>query len=447
MRTLLLIFYFLLYAPVLNAGECDVLLSADQLKKLLKTSNFNLLSNIEKKDLSFIYPHMRLCPDEYLALPLAKNEKENLKKYFQKTELDQIASYIIDNLSNIDLDQEIEHYKKVFHAVHGKSANYGHDMRTIIDKRDAFLMDKKNICSEANVDTTNMGPVRDQQNTNWCFAYAAADIYSFYAKQTISGLDMAILNNNFSVDRARETLFRHQTLKNYTDQQSPHMLHTLGITKETIEYQNTEAAMIGGYPGETIKIGLQKGLCLEKDLPSSHQDGIALTELAVAAANYKTYKFDGVEGCVNRLSQAQKLLKNLSVNDIHNIIEKSDYKTAMLNLRNKNCKNLVYLKNKKVTKSDNIRDQFNLINRKLNQKEPVIVGYRYSMIDGETSSGHGSVIIGRRFNEQTKRCEYKIRNSFGTSYLHSKLVKSSDGHFWVGEENLKNNLISTTAMD
>ena len=89
------------------------------------------------------------------------------------------------------------------------------------------------------------------------------------------------------------------------------------------------------------------------------------------------------------------------------------------------------------------------INRVLEKGEPIYLAYHSSVLmnginipnsvyynSGESS--HASVITGRRFNPETNKCEYLIKNSYGTGCsLYARNLECENGQIWLPEELLE----------
>ncbi len=66
--------------------------------------------------------------------------------------------------------------------------------------------------------------------------------------------------------------------------------------------------------------------------------------------------------------------------------------------------------------------------------------------DEEVEKGcgaHASVIVGRKWNTKTNSCEYKVRNSWGTScggYVPEIKARCRKGNFYLTEEELADHL-------
>lgn len=94
----------------------------------------------------------------------------------------------------------------------------------------------------------------------------------------------------------------------------------------------------------------------------------------------------------------------------------------------------------------------NGVNEGLEAGRIVGIGYHTNHIvppkDRQKEDVHASTIIGRKYDEKTKACEYKLRNSWGPecdSYLKSPEVRCvHGGAIWISEATLKRSLIDAT---
>ncbi len=416
---------------------------------------------IKGRYISDNYQKLLDCPTEHLALAKTEKEKSNLKKMYVSVMLNKSPNFILDNYDSIDVDQEIERYKRIHHAVYRGSSSYSPGMLEIINSRSYALRDAKKICSDRKVDTTSMGPVRDQQDTGWCYASAAADVLSWHSKKKVSMVDIAILHNNFSVETLRsrkEWLDRLENLSpfykdlltkaGYIKNDESSVAPTISdINRAKLEIHVTDGGTDGAFTEKAMGIAMTQGVCSEIDIPSDKgNDTLGTRRLS---AYYSKYFPDAINSsqCVNLNGQTKAMFPNLNLKQIEEIIDRTDPFKLLLKLRNANCKQTIQFPNKKVVSAfvPQVRETLRLINAQLDKRQPSILMYDTSMISDQ-SGGHASTIIGRRFNETKKICEYQIRNSYGPA-AHSKKVKYDNGNYWVDERTLKAHTHGVTAID
>jgi hypothetical protein len=96
----------------------------------------------------------------------------------------------------------------------------------------AFPSMEKNECGPVDLRTSSCLPqAKNQSDTDWCYAYAAADMVSYHFCQEVSPA-------------------------------------ALGLLTSEANRKPGEFWIRGGWQDETIKLGNEHGFCLEKDLPS-----------------------------------------------------------------------------------------------------------------------------------------------------------------------------------
>ena len=61
---------------------------------------------------------------------------------------------------------------------------------------------------------------------------------------------------------------------------------------------------------------------------------------------------------------------------------------------------------------------------------------------------HASLIIGRKYNQETNSCEYLIRNSYGSSCNnYHPTLRCKNGQFWLSEETLEKAFVKTLRLE
>ena len=92
----------------------------------------------------------------------------------------------------------------------------------------------------------------------------------------------------------------------------------------------------------------------------------------------------------------------------------------------------------------------NTINNRLEKGELLGVTYNSSVLsdpyDFEDGS-HASTIVARRFNYDSFKCEYLVRNSWGDSCHYSDEYECKEGNIWLPEEKLVRSIKGVTFVD
>nr|WP_295905428.1 C1 family peptidase [uncultured Bdellovibrio sp.] len=261
----------------------------------------------------------------------------------------------------------------------------------------------------------DLGPVRNQDGVGWCYAFSAADMITFKNKGRayVSASDVAT---------------------QYISQQQ-----NISITSGPI------VTFGGGVPVEAMKIAAKKGVCTEASVPSEVNRGSDIYE-----AYYNLFRISkslqttgqGKEYCAGAAQAYQKFFPSSSPQEIARTIATEPPWRVVAKLQSKNCptrysagfgENDVTAETNKTKIPQVIKNQFDL-------KKPVMISYPIKLIMKKhpTADGmHASVLVGRKFNAKTKKCEYLIRNSFGRSCDgYNKSLKCESGNIWVAENDL-----------
>lgn len=270
------------------------------------------------------------------------------------------------------------------------------------------------------------GPVRDQDSGGSCYAFAAADLLSYYTKYEVSATDIAIQNNagiNY-IEKAFYDLYKN----------------SLGMV---------EKDFTGGKVSKAINHSLAKGLCLEKSFPSEDNTGAQIMDVLVSYERQYRNKRDNVLQCVksNAASSSAELDKIYS--QVKEILPNSQYTVA---LADANCKPRLRPRLKAV---DHKMDGFNHdnlwknLNEQLDKNEPVGISYHTSIIRHESDGlkgRHAGTVVARRMNPQTKSCEFLIRNLWGKGCAYTER-DCEDGHIWVPAKDIYRGVYSLTLIE
>ena len=221
------------------------------------------------------YGSLFLCPEQNYNNPqLSAQEKENLKSLYLTDRIDGFERDMAKNIRFVDLDFQLETYTRIYQTLYGKNAPLPPGIQLIIKNKESYLEDRKKNCSESHVDTSYIGEVRDQSDMGWCYAYALADLLSFHAKKLVSAIDIAVLNNNFSQDALKDRINYSRDVESFYDLKK--ILPKMGVTAEELEESARlnlyDSVRNGGLAAEALKLALQKGVCLEKDMPSTFEN-------------------------------------------------------------------------------------------------------------------------------------------------------------------------------
>lgn len=314
-------------------------------------------------------------------------------------------------------------------------------------------------CATIILDGPALPPVRSQTNSQWCYAFLSADLLSWELGRPVSAADVALLYNDIHYKRAQKGL--------------PHS-----------EVQD------GGNLVPAMEYVLQKGACLESDMPSegflvrrsaTEGEDLRLVSLLRELEEYKQ-KFDTTKlscpQCANRLDPFKmdvfrSFFPNLDANQIGEILSRADAVLFLSELQNRNCvrKPMPALQVRAVRacpgQEYSPEGQAALvarINERLDARKPVglsvtadLVGLPRDFGKGELStvtgqpSRHAAMhaigVFGRQKNPRTGQCEYRLRDSDPGNCKRAGDRCDKDGYWWATAAQLEGKVEELTYLE
>lgn len=284
----------------------------------------------------------------------------------------------------------------------------------------------KQQCREISIDTTNMPDNRHQGDLNWCFAFTAADLFSFHEKKKLSAYDIALQYHNNDI-----------------------------IRQTALEKNINDFSQVGGWPVYALIASVKgKGACLEEETNYMGEDWEKLSNFFKSLVNPEKELVSIL--CENKLTQVQPFV-SISP-DIMNILNKLSGDKKAAALLDVTCKRhlpvnnygLYSLNTEKSDKTQIMKTLDALLRKGL----PASVGYSSEVLNNGVnfvgkSATHASTIIGRKFNESTGQCEYLIRNSWGSEDVcqRTSSIRCDKGNYWIPRTALKNNIEEVMWME
>lgn len=309
-------------------------------------------------------------------------------------------------------------------------------------------------------------PIRDQSSIGWCYAYAAADLVSFKSGKNISALDLAVTFNRMeNYEAVRNTVSRSINFALLPGDRKNNIDWALKNLRNTFKNVESNSVRDGGQVDEAIKRAQMNGFCLESDQPSDAIEngslGDALNVIntliddsnafrSVTVGNREMSDIAAVSICENYGSLIGEMFPNTTVSDISDIFIAQFSEGALVQLRNLRCQNRVQIDGEIKEITGNKMDE---IDQVLSSDNIVSVDYYIKALDligndRQNSGLHASTIVGRKWNEQTNKCEYLIRNSWGESCAYYKNPeKCEDGYIWVDRDKIMANLHSARTFE
>lgn len=282
-------------------------------------------------------------------------------------------------------------------------------------------------------DAVNLNNVRDQDTVGWCYSYIAADLISYRLNQKISAVSLYDSGQDIEDD-----------------------IGTPGL---------------GGDVGLSLQNYLKKnkGLCLEEELPSTDfkfcTDQVYNDFLVKLVTTIKGQKLEAeleTNQCFGQ--DIERAFPGVSISFIRNYSANHGSHKLIESLYNLQCKKLV-AKNMTVhyrtlVKSEtSVSDMLKSIDEQLSNGNLPSIVYDYNKLNKEPeTSSHGSIVVGRRTNPETGKCDYLLRNSYGKSCDQNEdselsCHKTCDasgcrytGNFWVSQDRVKEVITGVTYL-
>lgn len=295
----------------------------------------------------------------------------------------------------------------------------------------------------------------DQDSIGWCYAYAASDLLTVEAGEPVSPVHVgAIFNKKVSNSNLWKLYFSiHNTL-------SP------------------KEEDIGVYEGGYIKSAIidtmkNEKVCSYKNLPYFKGYGTKIRSLVkfleLQKQKIAENKISEEKACKIIKDDLEEIFPNQIDDKIVQSIVRDDLNLALEQLVSSNCSNSylplkikgvrdltrphLQVKEKrrnenKLAERDYLRAMEHYkdkINSVLTAGKPMGLTYNLKHVT-KTDGYHASTVMGRQW--RNGRCEFKIRNSWGTSceyYNHD--MDCTRGSFWVSDEKFFDMALNLTFID
>lgn len=247
-------------------------------------------------------------------------------------------------------------------------------------------------------------PAKNQSDTSFCFAFAAAEAVSFRLCKEVSPVALGIISPKYGEPTPRQMWSG------------------------------------GGWPAEAIEAGNEKGFCLEDEVPSQllFNDETYALETEYRKLQGRIAEF-GHNVCDNDLDMIRRTLPTTQIADIVNYIGSNQSKMDFTELVLSSCKHP--LKEKVSVKSceGNAHNKLRFVNDNI-AAGPIPLGIKSSdpwARTGGFANSHAVTVIGRKFQDGS--CKYLIRDSGFGGYVMGGLVfggREAGSDRWVTEGKL-----------
>lgn len=245
-------------------------------------------------------------------------------------------------------------------------------------------------------------PVKVQSDTNFCFAFAAAEAVSFRLCKEVSPVALGIFSSKIGEPTKREI------------------------------WRNS-----GGWPAEAIEAGNKSGFCLESEVPSQlvfNDEKYALQNELVKLQ--RKIAEMGDKPCDDDINQITHILPLAHIADILNYVASQQTKMDIMNLVVSSCKNPLTQKVTVKSCEGDAQNKLRFVNENIGHG-PVPLGIKsttdFSTV-GKMYNNHAVTVVGRKLEDGV--CKYLIRDSAGIYALGGMRLGANAPELWISEETL-----------
>ena len=287
-----------------------------------------------------------------------------------------------------------------------------------MEKHDAIKLNRKKSCSNIDLrqETKNgkkrIPPIRDQDSLGWCFAYVTADFLSYYTGENISGLALSV--RNYQDDLTNKDILLSETSGGTISNIFKKLKEHRNICTE--KQVNSEETAFTGDIGHDLKTTLKK----IEDFLNQKEEG------------------DDISFYSSIRDHLLELFPNVNMQDFIDILKSENKNTVFIELINKACdkENSVSLPNDLALKIDG-KMPLNRLHELLERKDLSVVTFDISLIVTDMHNMiHINSVVGRRYNEDKKRCEFMLRNTWGETCYPQYKHACEGGYLWIPERDL-----------
>ncbi|WP_374076269.1 hypothetical protein [Bdellovibrio bacteriovorus] len=315
-----------------------------------------------------------------------------------------------------------------------------------------------------------LGPNRDQGELSWCFAYTSADLISQRVKQRVSATDIAstfILSDPYQLESIQDPALKNYLQENpdFYNRVSQHRKEAAGKYDPQNILKAGGLTDTGGQEDTTIVLANAKGLCAEKNFPSteSNQNQFLKNVAKMHSRKNKAYQDqnkcplfrpqgDLTSAIVDPMSVA---MVDVYETELDKKCQRKPWPVPLIPVMTKFGDTLeeyeTRIKKGEITKDEGAKKLFATIDSALENGRISAIGYSaYTLMPPEGDdkhADHSSIIAARKMIQG--KCQYLIRNTWGSdcsTYYPKFRSRCEKGNVWITKEELKESLYSVTYM-
>ncbi len=427
-----------------------------------------ILENMTRRDISpdlQNYNKVVSYCDDLLELAIPPGITDKWQRIGKNSEVENRILQI-NFLANIrDVSKEVKALQAYVADDPKKSREFKYQFLDRIEKgRKAQRVAERN-CESVDL-SKDFGEIRDQGvKFGWCFDTAAADILSYKLGKRVSAVHLA----SRYYDKHPGDV---DTEPGMPEKGKINVLPNPNYPFQgTIRQQYAFYDLSGGQPEDAVRAGLERGLCLEKEVGVGENDVISINyfkqfELLMEAVKKSSCEDRNplLENPAN-VAMIQQLLPGKNLADIYNIFQNSERTNLFEKLIEKSCTPVEFDKRLKVNivKIDrkNVYDPgrfkktlefIESIDRQLDKRNPILIGINGQVLRTNElvypRASHAVNLIGRRYNKSKERCEYLVRNTWGKDCSYKAPdYDCKDGALWIPKGTLASSIDSIMTIE
>lgn len=387
------------------------------------------------------------CPDKILT-NLTKSQKERIELLdLIQANIKSYEKAIFEESTFRDVNRDWQIYKGLNQII-GYQEKDLKGIKSLVEASNNEESSRKSSCNEINNWPSHLNAPRDQSSSNWCYAYALADLISVKKNKIVSATDIALQFNSISPRRQLE-----KSINEFTERKTDKIIKDYQLSDQIPKSVIYETQVGYGFPAEAFQYIQKQGVCSESDLPS---DNNSIDQIN----NYN--KIQDLKNKIDLMNNrcqfgdvrvASLSFPHLSLFKTVQIMSETSQRNLIKTLADENCQgkrmalNDIQFKSYLPVaskRSDRVL-AMKIIDQKLSNNQILGIGYDLKVF-GENGA-HASSIIGRRYNEKTKECEYALRNTWGTKNNLSSYKENKNGVYYIPKCELINSMLDIYSLE
>ena len=354
--------------------------------------------------------YLRICGDGLKVFgingaDLAFWENESLKIYLKN--LDEDIKFYSKFRSVKDEVYIYERWEEKYKVSSNDKSNY----KIFLEQGIESAKQEEKKCSPTYDLSASMGPVDDQGPIGWCYAYTVADLISQKLGKKVSAMDLAINSDRINIFNGATRIFGQLPEGGFISR-ALNAANFYGVCADDRAHLSKDKKK-KFMPEDLVRIGEERGLLLsgkkkvcDTDIPEMFP---SLLESQVLQIAEKSLQIDFLTNLKNQACRKRERKKQFSFTE---------------------CKSFG------ASLADTAK-HFECIDKALASGSALYIGYNSGVLENPNiyqniDNNHASSIVGRRFNKNTKVCEYLVRNSWGEKCdKYSRNYTCEKGNIWI----------------